>query len=482
MTTSKNESIKEFTVALLIENMEEAKSISSMLREFGVFAHFYQSLDEYWVAINTFTPDLSIIDVKCMSMGSSLLQDHPKVKNKKLSVCFYYNEKSKVLLGSTYHFLHEGYLKKELNLKGQLAAILQRRNQIVKLERETSVLTDRIERLQKRSTTVLKDAKLAHEFRTDYESLVSRLHMFHEVNGLQSFMKTLVHYFSDWSECEKFTIYELSKTKQKLISPKSNRSKFKELPSLWLGQVCEHGMKDFAIDMAEQVALDQIGNSVRTICLTGKFQNPDIIIIGQFKEKNIPFFQWDLLERELSGSYRKTILDLHRDFVDGNTFLGIWDTMSLLDDIHYHQVAMTHKLMVIDLKPLIKVIQEKATNRFYYKDFYNDFIFGLFDHLKQNCKISEYGVEQFLVFVENDLMEDAFKRATSFISKFDYYRYFEDSSLVLTKKMYPELKMIAPSAVNFLRSRNGEQQISSESFEMTHHNARTKRTRGLLRM
>ena len=159
MTSKVVKSSTELTVALLIENMQEAKEISTILREFGVFAHFYQSLDEFWVAINTFTPDLSIIDVKCMSQGSVLLKDHPKVLNKTLSMTFYFTEKTKVLLSSTYSFLHEGYLKKELNLKGQLLSILQRRNEFVRLEQEVSTLENRVERLQKSQQRFLRMQK-----------------------------------------------------------------------------------------------------------------------------------------------------------------------------------------------------------------------------------------------------------------------------------------------------------------------------------
>ncbi len=57
-------SSKEFTVALLIEDIEEAKKLSDGLRDLGIFAHYYQDLDDMWVSINTHTPDLSIVDVK----------------------------------------------------------------------------------------------------------------------------------------------------------------------------------------------------------------------------------------------------------------------------------------------------------------------------------------------------------------------------------------------------------------------------------
>ena len=81
---------KEFQIALLMEDVVEAKAISDSLREIGIFAHYYSDLDELWVSLNTYTPDLCIVDVKKMSQGTLLFKNHSKVKSNTLKYCFYY--------------------------------------------------------------------------------------------------------------------------------------------------------------------------------------------------------------------------------------------------------------------------------------------------------------------------------------------------------------------------------------------------------
>ena len=80
MTTQfEKEDNQKLQVALLMDDIAEAKVISDTLRDMGIFAHYYSELDEYWVAANTQSPDLTIVDVKKMSQGTLLFKNHQKV-------------------------------------------------------------------------------------------------------------------------------------------------------------------------------------------------------------------------------------------------------------------------------------------------------------------------------------------------------------------------------------------------------------------
>ena len=74
-----NQNIKQFEVALLMDDISEAKEVSDTLRDLGIYAHFYDNLDDYWVAASTESPDLTIVDIKKMSSGKILFKNHPKV-------------------------------------------------------------------------------------------------------------------------------------------------------------------------------------------------------------------------------------------------------------------------------------------------------------------------------------------------------------------------------------------------------------------
>src|SRR5690606_39161242 len=89
---------KDFSVAILMEDLHDAKELSENLRELGLYAHFYQELDEFWLSANAETPDFAIIDVSKMSQGTLLFKNHPKIINNQIAYAFYYKDENSVLL------------------------------------------------------------------------------------------------------------------------------------------------------------------------------------------------------------------------------------------------------------------------------------------------------------------------------------------------------------------------------------------------
>src|SRR5690554_2383815 len=173
-----NKTETEFEVALLIENIQEAQALSEALRSIGIYAHYYSDLDEFWVAANAQTPDFLIIDVKRMSQGATLFKNHPKVVDGSLAFSFYYSDATKVLVNSTFSFNHYGCIKKEINLLGQIRAVLRRRNEELRLIDEKRALEERVSRLQKRSDNILRESQETHQYQRQFQELmelVSRL-------------------------------------------------------------------------------------------------------------------------------------------------------------------------------------------------------------------------------------------------------------------------------------------------------------------
>ena len=84
---------EERQVALLISDMETARTISGVFRKLGVVPYVYTSLTEFWKGIIDDQPDFSIADVRLISDGTLLLKDHPLVKSKKIQMSFYWENK-----------------------------------------------------------------------------------------------------------------------------------------------------------------------------------------------------------------------------------------------------------------------------------------------------------------------------------------------------------------------------------------------------
>ena len=169
LADSTNKNLNNFEVALLIEDIHEAKEVSDALRELGIYAHYYSDLDEFWVAANAETPEFLIIDVKRMSQGSLLFKNHPKVKNNTLRFSFYYSKSSQILVNSTFGLSHYGLITSELDMVGQIRSVLTKRGQEIEALQEKQKLEQRIERLQNRSNRVLKEANQSFNYQKQFD-------------------------------------------------------------------------------------------------------------------------------------------------------------------------------------------------------------------------------------------------------------------------------------------------------------------------
>jgi hypothetical protein len=462
----------DFQVALLISDPEEAKNISDALRQKGIFAHFYRELDEMWVAINTQTPDFAIIDVTKMSQGSLLFQNHPKVTNGSLAFCFYYKEANQFLLNSTYHLNHYGYLKKELNLDGQMQTILRRRNEELRLINRNIEMEEKWNRSNNRIQKVMENAQRALNIDEHMKKINMWMEKIESAKNSEQVIYRILHTFADETEITKMAAFVLNRSGDKLASPHFVRTKYQAFPSLWLGQRSQEGLKTFAIDMAEQVALDFMGKSFQTIKISGHYNNPDILIFINYDRERWMDFPWEICEKYFSNAYRKSLINYADPELKGVHFKPIWDALNYLDDVHFHITSGEKKAINVNFSPLLNLIQQKHSNRFYWKDFYADFLSSVEDVLGASCEISMNGLSHMLVLVPNQEIEKAFDSIKNIIYNFQYYRYFEDPALVIARSTFPEIKMIAPSSVNYLRSIE-KKMIEENELEMPNAKAIT---------
>ena len=445
-------STQEFSVSLLMDNISEAKLLSDSLRELGVYAHFYEDLDEFWVSANASSPDLAIIDVKKMSQQNLLFKNHPKVKNNQLNYAFFYKDQSRPLLNSTRGLNYAGLIALELDMPAQLRSLLQQLEKQCKLEEENRVLIDRVERLQKRSAKILKDVEASYSFESQFQLLLDLTTRYGTLDEKDSFITRTIDLFSKWDDCKQFGVYQLNETHQKLISPKIVRKSYQQLPDLWPSQQRQDGIANFAQEMAMEVAYDTFDANLRMLKIYGANSGPDIIIIGEFIQQNLMDFQWEMLEQFLTAQYRGQMLYRIKEPVKNERQINIWDCFSMLDDISFHQAKAQHKVIGLNFNPLLSVIKERHGNRFYWKSFYSDFMSQLTQNLSGNYKLTEYGVQDFLILIDQRYLEQDFKNLKAFVGEFPYWRYFEDNAIIMNNDMAPEVKVIAPSSVNVIRN------------------------------
>lgn len=453
---------RDFTVALLIDDIKHAKEVSEALREMGIFAHVYQALEDFWVATNTHTPDLAIIDVKCMSQGNLLLRNHPKIKEGSIHYCFLYKTSTKPLLNSTRGLQHFGLINMDVELSTQIQTTLYARNRQLEVEAKNKKLSERVDRLQKRSARIMAEVQDSYNFENQFQKLENLIERMGTLKGSDNFVTRVSTILEMWDECSRYAIYEVNQTGQKLVSPKVNRTKYKELPDLWLTRECHQGMESFAVEMAEEVAYDLFDCPVRVLRVQGAHENPDLIIVGAFNEEKLADFQWKWLERYLNGMYTQLALRKQMAIVPEVHELTTSECLNYLDDLHFHHAKAAHKIFQINFAPLLDWINGNSSNRFFWKAFHSDYVHQLANFLSGNFKVSHYGAHSYVVMVDLKYLEKDFNALRHFVSEFAYWRYFEDSSIVMQKNVIPQIKTLAPSAVSLMRSVQGQTQKVQE--------------------
>ncbi len=463
----------EISVALLMDDLASAKDIASALRQQNILAHYYQSLEEFWVATSIQAPDLAIVDVTKMSQGSIQFRTHPKVVDKTLTYAFFSKDSTKILLQSTLGLNPVGYIHHDPSLSAQIMCLVYRRIDEMRMIKEKTELETRIQRIQNRSQRLISERSQAEEFRAHFDFIKQLCHEIETDATKMDFSYALMGRFEKWDAIEAYGIYELNQNGQKLISPEISRKKYHPFPSLWLGQANKNGIENFALEMASQVANDLFESRPMVIKIHSGALNPDLIVFISFKEERMSGFPWDALETILSSSYRK--LKLHQESPQySSQFLPMWEALDEMDNLQKHGLETDYKIIALSFTPLTNVIKKKSNNKFFWSSFYNDFFLQLSGRISKDTKISLLGPWHLILFIPVEKIEVEAQMLQSFIKQFGYWKFFEDTAQILSQEMLPELKLIPPSSSHYLKIFEKE---LTESLHQSEEKSLIKQTR-----
>ncbi|WPU66133.1 hypothetical protein [Peredibacter starrii] len=440
----------ELSVAILMDDLASAKEIASALRQSNIFAHHYQSLEEFWGACSLELPDLAIIDVTKMSQGSIQFKTHPKVVDRSLAYAFYSKDSTKMLLSSTFNLAPVGYLHHDISLNAQIMNILARRRETLKLARDKKELEMRLQRMQARSQRIIAERSDAEEFRAHFDFIRNLCAEIETESTRQDFTRCLIEKMEGWEAAHGYGLFELNQNGQKLISPEISKRKHHPFPSLWLGQANTHGIEEFAQDMATQVANDLFDVAPVMIRIYSGSNNPDMLLYVSFTEERMVNFPWDVFESMLSSSLRR--LKLYQQLPQyANQFLPMWEAMDNMDRMQKETKDEDMRIIALSLIPLTNIAKKRAHNKFFWSSFFNDFFLQLSGRLQKTTKLSLFGPWHVVFFVPRENVETETLMLQSFIKQFGYWKFFEDNSQVLSEEMYPTLKLIPASSAHYLR-------------------------------
>jgi hypothetical protein len=466
----------ELVVAILMDDLSGAKDVSSALRTQDIFAHHYQSLEDFWGASQLGLPDLLIVDVTKMSQGTVQFRNHPKVKDGSLRYAFYSKDTTKILLQSTLGLDPVGYVTQDISLNSQLKVLVSNLRTEKEKNAEMTELRSRVERIQSRSQRLISERTAAEEFISHYEYIRNLCSEIEAEATTTDFSASLIKRLENWESIEGYGLYELNQSGQKLVAPEVTKKKFHPFPSLWLGQANTHGIEQFAQDMALQVANDLFDIEPVTIRVFGASHLPEMLLYVSFSEERMMNFPWDVLESSLSSSLRK--LKLQRDMPQYQTqFIPMWEALDTMDRMQKDTIDADLRIMALSLVPLTDAAKRRTTNKFYWSAFFNDFFLQLSGRLQKSTRLSLMGPWHVVFFIPKENLESESRMLQTFVKQFGFWKFFEDNTQVLTEDMLPSLKLLPPSSSHYFRGFErefDEMKVRSEEKRLLHQ-ARNER-------
>lgn len=463
----------ELVVAILMDDLSSAKDVSAALRTQDIFAHHYQTLEEFWGASQLGLPDLLIVDVTKMSQGSVQFRNHPKVKDGSLRYSFFSKDTTKILLQSTLGLEPVGYLHHDISLNSQVRALVTSLVTMKEKSLEMKELKSKVERIQSRSQRLISERTAAEEFISHYEYIRTLCSEIEKEATTTDFSASLINKLENWEAIDGYGVYELNQSGQKLVAPEVSKKKFHPFPSLWLGQTNTHGIEQFAQDMALQVANDLFDLEPVSIRVFGASHLPDMLLYVSFKEERMMNFPWDVLESSLSSSLRK--LKLQRDIPQYQSqFIPMWEALDTMDRMQKDTIDADLRIMALSLVPLTDAAKRRSTNKFYWSAFFNDFFLQLSGRLQKSTKLSLMGPWHVVFFIPKENLESETRMLQTFMKQFGFWKFFEDNTQVLTEDMLPSLKLLPPSSSHYFRGFERE-------FDELKVKAEEKRLLGMVR-
>lgn len=441
----------ELVVAILMDDLSGAKEVSAALRTQDIFAHHYQSLEEFWGASHLGLPDLLIVDVTKMSQGTVQFRNHPKVKDGTLKYAFFSKDTTKILLQSTLGMEPVGYIHQDIALNSQVRALVTTLRAEKEKNLQLSEMKQKVERIQARSQRLISERAAAEEFSAHYEYIRNLCTEVEAEATTTDFSASLIKRLENWDAIDGYGIYELNQSGQKLVAPEVTKKKFHPFPSLWLGQANPHGIEQFAQDMALQVANDLFEIEPVSIRVFGAGQNPDMLLYISFREERMMNFPWDVLESSLSSSLRK--LRLQRDVPQYQSqFMPMWEALDTMDRMQKDTIDADLRIMALSLVPLTDAAKRRTSNKFYWSAFFNDFFLQLSGRLQKSTKLSLMGPWHVVFFIPKENVESESRMLQGFVKQFGFWKFFEDNTQVLTEDMLPSLKLLPPSSSHYFRN------------------------------
>jgi hypothetical protein len=450
--------LKEFSLAIISENMKQIDKVSLELREFGIMPHYYTKLDEFWVDAKNTHIDFVIVDIEKMSERDLLFRNHPKVMEGKLGFSFFYSSESMALLPSTYGLAHEGYLATDFDLHPQLQVILSRFNERSSLYAANETLSTKLNHLDLKTKAWHQDFLRLKDMRTVEEKIDNYLRGLDNCANDSLFFDKLIINSDQTSEIEQFGLYYFAKGKKSLVSPKIHTKKAVVLPELWVMDSHVDSIDHFALEMATQATRSLFSKHKKIIKIKRKNRVHALLILDSqiFNEEK----ELMILEKKLSTYFSFIVPEEHES---ARVNIG-----SIYDVAQFFEEEIKDKkqrFIKLNFSSVLENIGE-GKNRFFWKPFFVDLSKEL-RSMVSGITISNMSLTELVLSFESSTFEQDYQKIKAVIEDIELWKYFEHTSLLMKANLAIEMSILSPGSIESLVSK-------SASHAHSHHKTMTK--------
>lgn len=461
----------ELSVALLIEDLKEAKELTRVFKQAGVHPHLYTDLKDFWHGTLERLPALCLVDVRLMSEGDLLLKNHPYVKTEQMPLCFFDSGESLPLMYSTYEMYNLGTIRKSEPYTGQIKSTLRRLNKVMALEEKSQGESYKINRYDRQLTKIseqLEQYKEREYYNRLFHSLCERFEA--RKGDDEDFLRSVEVVLGGLREIDEFAFFELAVAGQKLISPDSNHPKFRRLPSLWLGETCKTGIAPFAQNMAAQVGVDLMGAELMSLSIQANGEHPEGLLFLKINDQEwLNQFPWDAFERYLSGFNSQLKLRTQHSVQAPHRWVQPFELLSLLDQEFYgtnqeeaNSLEGQWRLIDLSFSALLEAIDE-LNHRFFWRTFFDDFMKKLNGQTRLEFKLCPVGIDHVAFLVREEDFDKLFISLKAYAARFPFWKYFEEPDKVLAREWRPVVQEMPLASRGYLRKLKEAQPSKFES-------------------
>lgn len=439
---------KDLTVAIISQDMKKAKLISQALRKSGVIPYVMTDFNEFWKSTERAPAHLNFIDVLLTSEGERNLAGHPAFNKSEVQSVLFCDSNSRPLLYSMTDFRSLGYLQVEdAQLNSRVSSILDSYMSQRETIKENMRLKKNLHLTEQRLSKVVEDKQKSY-LREEYRDLISNFtnkidHKMSEDDFFQSFCSVA----DKFDFIKSFAFVEPTLDGNKLMSPYFSGSKYKVFPSLHLGaHKCVKGISRLSQGLSHQVAYDLLGSNIQMIELKiNEHDLPQALIYLEVGPEHREFIDWSMMSSLLSGFYCKSLLMRVRHMASEKNYLSTWAFYGAIENI----TKDSHKLYFLDFTKIFNVIESYPEANFQWQYFAEHYQSALHARLDLSYKASIFDPLGIVFLIDQDDAEAFETGMSGFYKSFSYWRYFENSELILAESLVPRFRIIEAKGSSF---------------------------------